>query len=167
MLGVVEVSPEIPRLSGNPVSDHRNVSGSTSATASVTGEGDPPFDFFTGRSLLTNAVLHGDLPAVQKVLLAGVDPNAVDACGGLPLRIAVECEKIDVVELLVSFGADPLRRSPRKEDGGDVSPLQLAAALKLHEIYSVLLESAASMHAAENPYAELFGSQNLRVASRY
>ncbi|TEB14921.1 hypothetical protein C9890_0641 [Perkinsus sp. BL_2016] len=166
VLGVTEVPPFSE--TGIPtVSDPRNGSRSTSASASVAGEGDSTtqvYDFFTGRSLLTNATLYGDVAAVEKLLLAGANPNAVDAYGNLPLQIAVEREMIDLVELLVSFGADPLRRTPQSADERQFSPLQLAAELKLHEIYSVLLESAASKHAADNPYADLFGSQNLRVA---
>jgi ankyrin repeat protein len=159
LLSIFDTSPSVTPLQPAKVV---NVSGSTSATESVLGENENSVDLYTGRSYLTNALLHNDLNVLQRRLLAGADPNALDSLGDSPLQLAVERELVDAVDVLTAFGADPLRPSR----SSDLTPLQLAATLNLHEIYSVLLQAVACKHAQANPYADLFGN-NLQVGSPF
>ena len=141
-----------------PKTAGRDVSGSTSATASVVSEGEygggnigkGSWDVYSGQvcvlSPLTAAVRLGREDVVEQLLQEGQDPNALDREGDTPLKVAVEAAAIELVEILLHYGADPLLKCPR----GDISPLQLAASMKLHDIYSVLLGVAAGMHAADN-----------------
>lgn len=65
------------------------------------------FSTKNGRTLLHKAVIHG-CPKVLKVLLdAGVDPNARDITSYTPLHIATILERWDLIEILVSFKANP------------------------------------------------------------
>lgn len=54
---------------------------------------------------LIDAIKSGDLNAVQRALSAGADPNAADAEGRSPLRVAVGTAREDISALLIKNGA--------------------------------------------------------------
>ncbi|EDM09538.1 ribonuclease L (2',5'-oligoisoadenylate synthetase-dependent) [Rattus norvegicus] len=83
--------------------------------------------------LLIEAVNKGDADRVQQLLEQGADANVCEESGGwTPLHNAVQSGRVDIVNLLLRYGADPHRR---KKNGatpfiiagicGDVSLLQI------------------------------------------
>lgn len=57
------------------------------------------------RTPLWHAALKGDLPAVERELKAGRDPNRPDFAGTTPLHIAVLNDHAEIVERLIAAGA--------------------------------------------------------------
>lgn len=71
----------------------------------------PAARFMARREVLSKdfmaAVRGGDLGAVERGLVEGVDPNGRDAQGERPLCVAVDRSRPRMVELLLGRGADP------------------------------------------------------------
>jgi ankyrin repeat protein len=67
--------------------------------------------------------------AVRLMIAAGVDVNEASPDGLLPLRNAVRSENEVVVKMLLSAGADPIRR-PEKDTTGDFDNALDVAAKK-------------------------------------
>ena len=60
-----------------------------------------------GLTTLQNAVLALDVPAIMRAIASsGCDVNARTPWGGSALLLAIEIERLDIVELLVNAGAD-------------------------------------------------------------
>jgi uncharacterized protein len=74
-------------------------------------------------SALVQAVLDGDLPEAEAALRAGAHPDAKDPLGYAPLHLAAARGQVQMVQLLLTAGADPLL--PETRTGA--SPLHKAA----------------------------------------
>jgi ankyrin repeat protein len=74
-------------------------------------------------SALVQAVLDGDLPEAEAALRAGANPDAKDPLGYAPLHLAAARGHVQMVQLLLTAGADPLL--PETRTGA--SPLHKAA----------------------------------------
>ena len=57
-----------------------------------------------GRTLLTQFI--NRYPTVKEVLKMGADPNIYDLCGYFPIHCAIDEGEIEVVDLLLKYGAD-------------------------------------------------------------
>ena len=58
------------------------------------------------RSPLHAAVVRGTLDLCRKLLDLGANPNSEEKCGLTPLHIAAGCDRVDIIQLLVSRGGD-------------------------------------------------------------
>jgi ankyrin repeat protein len=88
---------------------------------------------------LTEAVLDGDLVDVQDLLRAGADPNHKDPLGYPMLQLAAARGQVQMVELLLAAGADPLVPDTRM----GASALHKAAIGGVVEVARVLLDHGA------------------------
>ncbi|HEX4165418.1 MAG TPA: ankyrin repeat domain-containing protein [Bryobacteraceae bacterium] len=61
----------------------------------------------SGGEGLSSAIVRGDLVAVERMLSAGTDVNQADSVGSTPLMVAVLARRDQIVEFLLSHGADP------------------------------------------------------------
>lgn len=99
-----------------------------------------PYDAFNGRTPLHVAVDDGNRARVQRLLAAGVDPNAGDDDGDTPLILAVKAgesaSRLGIVDDLLAAGADP---DAAGDDGR--RPLLMAAGSKVFT--AVLLAGGA------------------------
>jgi ankyrin repeat protein len=70
---------------------------------------DPRFDRNTrdhqGHTILVNAVITGNVEVIKLLLVNGFDPNAACPVAVNPLRYALRKGNLEVIELLVRFGA--------------------------------------------------------------
>lgn len=104
---------------------------------------------FAGRTLLHWACGAGALPAVERLLRLGIDPNLLDHGGHTPLyAVANECASEgggEVVRALVQAGADV------NACGGvtRATPLHMAARRGHVEIARALMECGAAINAAD------------------
>jgi ankyrin repeat protein len=78
---------------------------------------------------------------VEQLLMLGADPNAADGDGDSPLHVALEEANIDVAELLLLHGADPLVRNKK---GLDVVQSVLAKRDFIEAVSTPTHEAAAS-----------------------
>jgi uncharacterized protein len=73
---------------------------------------------------LEYAIYHSPLHFIRILLEIGADPNPVDHAGFPPLIAALSCSRpqpeapvrtaiVDIIELLLSFGADPQSARPQ------------------------------------------------------
>jgi ankyrin repeat protein len=67
------------------------------------------------------AVARGDLATLERLLLAGADPNAPQQQGFTPLHAAAAQGSLAAVALLLMFGADPSLRSEQGKTAADVA----------------------------------------------
>ena len=83
---------------------------------------------------LEYAIYHSPLSFIRTLLEIGADPNPVDHAGFPPLIAALSCNRpqpgspgrpdvVDIIELLLSFGADPNQRGLN-----DYTPLHMAVS---------------------------------------
>jgi len=98
---------------------------------------------------LEYAIYHSPLPFIRALLEIGADPNPVDHAGFPPLIAALSCshprpgspgksDTIDVIKLLLAFGADPNQRGIN-----DYTPLHMAVGERNLEAIETLLEAGA------------------------
>ncbi len=80
-----------------------------------------------------DAAWDGDLAGVQAELDKGVDVNAKEVGGGIPLQIATAQGHKEIVELLIAKGADV-----NTEDNFDTTPLDVAIKFKRPKIADLL-----------------------------
>lgn len=97
-----------------------------------------------GRTELWGAARSGDLAAVQRLLAAGENPNAVDVDGEGPLHAAARGGNAAVVELLLAGRADPRAKA---SDGS--TPLHAAVARGEAGAASALLKAGADASARD------------------
>lgn len=97
-----------------------------------------------GASLL-KAVENGDLEQVRSCLESGVDPNAADAHGAIPLHWAAFRGQAEICELLLEHGAEA---NARARDGR--TPLHLAAQGGSTEVLDLLLAYQADISAPDH-----------------
>lgn len=92
-------------------------------------ERDPDIDI-----RLRFAIVQSDIESVKSFLREGADPNAVYPDGGTPLGEAIVRSRgsIDMVRVLIQFGADP------KIKANGVSPLSLAQKQNNEELILIL-----------------------------
>jgi ankyrin repeat protein len=88
---------------------------------------------------LPAAVLDGDLVRSEELLRAGADPNRKDPLGYPPLQLAAARGQVQMVELLLTAGADPLLLDTRM----GASALHKAAIGGVVEVARVLLDHGA------------------------
>jgi ankyrin repeat protein len=91
---------------------------------------------------LVAAAKEGKLSAVETALVAGADPNHLDAQGGSPLEYAAASGNISVVKALLANGASVRGASP---DG--YTALHAAAVEKNVAIVELLLAAGADVNA--------------------
>ena len=83
---------------------------------------------------LEYAIYHSPLPFIRTLLEIGANPNPADHTGFPPLIAALSCSRpqpgspgrsdvVDIIELLLSFGADPNQRGLN-----DYTPLHMAVS---------------------------------------
>ncbi|HEY3303577.1 MAG TPA: ankyrin repeat domain-containing protein [Candidatus Binatia bacterium] len=98
---------------------------------------------------LEYAVYHSPLPFIRELLEIGADPNPADHAGFPPLIAALSCSRpqpgspgrpdvTDIIELLLSFGADPNQRGIN-----DYTPLHMAVGERNLPAVKLLLASGA------------------------
>lgn len=90
---------------------------------------------------LVRAAEQGDLRTIERLLVAGTDPDAANAEGFTALMVAAANDRSDCVELLARAGANPDAMSP---DG--ITALHSACASSSLETIDALLQSGASIH---------------------
>lgn len=133
-------------------------------------------------SELLDAVRRGDERAVNTLIRRRADVNAPDATGTTPLALAVQADRLDLIQLLIEAGADVKRAnrfgvtplhlaaisgnaaSTRRlvEAGADVNAalpegetvLMTAARTGVAAVLEILLDRGANVHAQENLYGE-------------
>jgi ankyrin repeat protein len=99
---------------------------------------------------LEYAIYHSPLPFIRELLEIGADPNPADHAGFPPLIAALSCSRpqpgspgrpdvADIIELLLSFGADPNQRGIN-----DYTPLHMAVGERNLPAVKLLLESGAN-----------------------
>jgi ankyrin repeat protein len=86
-----------------------------------------------------NAVLDGNLEQVRKYLKKGVDPNLLKSGWQSPLSLAVNNDRQEIAELLISYGADI---NPKSKN----SPLCEAASNGHKEMVELLVEKGADIN---------------------
>jgi uncharacterized protein len=98
---------------------------------------------------LEYAIYHSPLPFIRTLLEIGADPNPVEHAGFPPLIAALSCSRphfgspgrtdtVDIVELLLKFGADPNQRGIN-----DYTPLHMAVAERHLLAIDALLNAGA------------------------
>eukprot|EP00057_Strongylocentrotus_purpuratus_P024784 XP_011679258.1 PREDICTED: serine/threonine-protein phosphatase 6 regulatory ankyrin repeat subunit B-like [Strongylocentrotus purpuratus] len=100
------------------------------------------------------AVLRGNLKAVERLLKIGLNINQTDQNGDTPLHIAVQTGLEDVIEYLINHGADVEKATP---DGQ--TPLQLSASLgRLKATQCVLINGANVDKEDKDGYSALYSA---------
>ena len=102
---------------------------------------------------LYRAVETGDLIRMNRLLRRGADPNG-DFSSPLPLCLAVGRGRLDIVESLLTHGADPNHNNMFSGRFGDVawhSPLVLAVNEGRLDIVNALLRHGADPHSCRGP----------------
>lgn len=95
------------------------------------------------------AIYHSPVPFIRALLEIGADPNPPDHAGFPPLIAALSCSRAqpgapgrqdvaDIIQLLLSFGADPNQRGIN-----DYTPLHMAAAERNLTAVKLLLAAGA------------------------
>lgn len=103
-------------------------------------------------SCLEYAIYHGPLPFIRTLLEIGADPNPAEHAGFPPLIAALSCsnprpgstgrnDALDIVKLLLLFGADPNQRGIN-----DYTPLHMAVGERHIPAIKALLEAGAEPH---------------------
>ncbi len=90
---------------------------------------------------------------------------------GWLLRLAVDHDRQDALELLLGFGLDPDARVPVAEDGGIVYtwgvPVYQASRCRKHRMAEILLDSGADpngqVYASGTPLSEAYGQRDERM----
>lgn len=93
-----------------------------------------------GGTLLTSAVVRGDLDSVMTVLKKGVDVNAKNMSGNTALASVIQSRlrphtALEIVKSLLAYGADINAKNDRCE-----TPLLMAARWNLEKVAEILLE---------------------------
>jgi uncharacterized protein len=98
---------------------------------------------------LEYAIYHSPLAFIRTLLEIGANPNPVDHAGFPPLIAALSCSRpqpgspgrpdvVDIIELLLSFGADPNQRGLN-----DYTPLHMAVGERNLPAVELLLKGGA------------------------
>ena len=101
---------------------------------------------------LAYAIYHSPLSFIRTLLEIGTDPNPEDQAGFPPLIAALSCGRsrpgspgrsdvLDILELLLSFGADPNQRGIN-----DYTPLHMAVSERNLPAIALLLGAGADPH---------------------
>jgi ankyrin repeat protein len=81
--------------------------------------------------------------AVRLLLKAGADPNSVDEDGITPLhRNLVEETSLEIIELLLQFGADPLANSPGPNAANMLKVIDMAEKPQIEALISKYRKNA-------------------------
>eukprot|EP00198_Chlamydomonas_reinhardtii_P009552 XP_001698889.1 protein with ankyrin repeats [Chlamydomonas reinhardtii] len=91
--------------------------------------------------LLHLAAENGDLPYVQSLLAAGLDPTTKDADGRTPLHCAAQCGSVPVLRALLDAGA-----KKNVLDLGQATPIYTAAMFGKAEVVAALVAAGANMN---------------------
>ena len=106
-----------------------------------------------GTTPLHWAVRSNDLPAVQRLLLAGADPDASNRYGVTPLALAAENASGPLVQTLLQAGAHPtnsILMTAARSGSGEVVRMLLGRGADANARESSLGETALMWAAAEN-----------------
>jgi ankyrin repeat protein len=98
---------------------------------------------------LEYAIYHSPVTFIRTLLELGADPNPLDHAGFPPLIAALSCSRphpgspgrqdvAEILELLLSFGADPNQRGVN-----DYTPLHMAVAERNERAVAILLSAGA------------------------
>jgi len=104
---------------------------------------------FTIGPCLEYAIYHSPLSFIRTLLEIGANPNPADHAGFPPLIAALSCSRpqpgcpgrpdvVDIIELLLSFGADPNQRGLN-----DYTPLHMAVSERNMAAVELLLKGGA------------------------
>ena len=118
------------------------------------------------------AVALGDIEWLQARHAEGALHNQIEGAGGM-LRIAVSCDRADVLKLLLDFGFDPNERTRMLDvDADDIAftwgmPLYCCAQSGKHELAEVLLKHGADpngkVYASGDPVFQAYDKQDWRM----
>lgn len=99
-----------------------------------------------GEIILEYAIYHSPLAFIRQLLELGADPNYGDHAGFPSLIATLSCgerpDKYEILELLLSFGADIQQRGHN-----DYTPLHYAASLQDIRAMELLLSHGADLNA--------------------
>ena len=104
-----------------------------------------PVELVMGDHVLEYAIYHSPVICIRQLLEIGADPNYEDAYGFPSLIAAISSErkdKSDIVELLLSAGADLQQRGVN-----DYTPLHDAVSRQDQQMVVLLLSHGADLHA--------------------
>jgi uncharacterized protein len=112
--------------------------------------------------MFLNAVKDGDLKTIDTLLSVGFNPN-LPVHGYTPLWFAIQSNRTDIVELLLSGHADPnalvMTGPDLTEYGGNITPLKLAVLLDNQRIARMLISAGAQVDAkGPNGHTALYGA---------
>jgi len=127
------------------------------------------FDFFISRDSrnLSEAVMSGDITAVEKMLKAGADPNVIPSNDDSPPIFYALRKGTKMVQLLIDYGADIDRIGRR-----GVTPLAFALAYDLNEAAAVLQTAGACIRTGiyeefnMDPVSKLLMEDHIRSLKR-
>lgn len=113
---------------------------------------------FSQTSSLNLAVFQNNLPEVEKLLQNGQYPNKKDLYGNMPLTIAVNNSSLEMVKLLVRYGADKT-----ETDATKVTYWMIAAIKNNIEIVKFFIDEEG----ADADAKDMYGKNALMYASSY
>ncbi len=96
-------------------------------------------------------VVTGDISLVESALLCGVSPDSTTPSGNPCLHLAIRSGQVQMVELLLRYGADLWSRDATKH----YTPLVLAVEMESEEIVRLLLQQKGVKSAAPAMLAEV------------
>jgi ankyrin len=115
----------------------------------------PEASIFGYDVLLHDAIKKGDEPTVRKLLMMGAKIEEKNLLFESDLSLAVSSGKVEIVDLLLEYGADIERRRPYSKE----TPLMEATKLRSYAIVKLLLQRGADSQSTDRK-----GNSSLHIA---
>lgn len=110
----------------------------------------------TGETTLTMAVHSKSYSVVQMIIDSKVNVDRKNTRGRTPISCAIDTNQPDIVELLLSSGADPNLSSTHSEGVFEVSPLLEAVHSGIQRIIEEVIDAGGKFIPAKEKYVEEF-----------